>query len=409
MSKILGRDPELLSKEGPPRDSPNANATDQPSSPVVELNDEEFQDLKSQCLQSLNSVEGRMAFAILLNRQRNADHGLELGKIQFLELANLVELFCDSVEKHNPIDVKPAKLVMIMTQSLYVRKDSVADDPKFQEKILLQTPANNTTSTTTITSTDTLLRSSESQINEASSPPNVQDDNVENEKKEETSPNTGDKVEIQAVSSSSRSLLPKQDKIFLVDLIKHHHLWKSETFWKEAFCDSLKQELKKYPIMQRWHSTQEQMEADRRNREITFSQLAAITHNMKEFGMQDSTIINFLDSQDLNSDKKMMLKATLGIIDPAPLPQPTSIAKQTKSTPEIALTKEVDTHTQHLESEGNDSNEWDTDITVTATPTDNEKDQQFIHLPNNHPNSMEMLPTPNGGIFDVKSGSLEST
>ncbi|ETO10796.1 putative RTX-family protein-27, partial [Reticulomyxa filosa] len=111
------------------------------------------------------------------------------------------------------------------------------------------------------------------------------------------------------------SPLPKHGKLFLVDRIKDHPLWKSETFWKEAFCDSLNQEFKKYPKLEEWHSKQEQKEAERRNNEITFSQLAAITHNMKEFGMQNNTIVGFLDSQNISTDKKLMLKATLGMSD----------------------------------------------------------------------------------------------
>ncbi|ETO00891.1 hypothetical protein RFI_36549 [Reticulomyxa filosa] len=157
-----------------------------------------------------------------------------------------------------------------MTQSLYVRKRNILDDLTLEEK----------------------------------------NDTTNNETKENNGNNeTNGTLELQKNSS----LLPKQDKLFLVDRVKDHQLWKSEAFWKEAFGDSLQQEFKKYPMLQSWHSDTEHAEAHRRNQEIIFSQLAAITHNMKEFGMQNSTIVSFLDRQSLDPEKKKILKATLGI------------------------------------------------------------------------------------------------
>ncbi|ETO30391.1 hypothetical protein RFI_06729 [Reticulomyxa filosa] len=262
MSKILNRDLSLTRTSSiNTYDEHLTNDTD------IKWSDQDLQTLKEQCLQSFAESNGRMAFAILLNRLRNDDHGLELNKFEFFELANLVEHFCDNVEEHNPMDVKSTKLVMIMTQSLYIRKENILDELNSEEKDYFTTTS--------------------------------QDSNANSE----------------TVFTYVDSALPKHGKLFLVDRIKHHPLWKSEAFWRHAYSDSLTQELNKFPTLQRWHSREEHMEADRRNKEITFSQLAAITHNMKEFGMQNSTIIDFLESQNLSLDKKLMLKATLGIYD----------------------------------------------------------------------------------------------
>merc|ERR1712228_340091 len=75
-------------------------------------------------------------------------------------------------------------------------------------------------------------------------------------------------------------------KLFIVDRIKHHKIWKNDKFWKEAYCDSVQQQ-------------------------IIFSQLAAWTHNMKEFGTENAKIIKFLDSRGLKTESINVLKMTL--------------------------------------------------------------------------------------------------
>merc|ERR1711971_190993 len=103
----------------------------------------------------------------------------------------------------------------------------------------------------------------------------------------------------------------KNDKVFIVDKVKQHALWKNDKFWKEAYTDSVQQEILKYPPVKKWHSDQEQQEAGRREEQIIFSQLAAWTHNMKEFGTANEKIIKFLDSRGLKAESIAVLKMTL--------------------------------------------------------------------------------------------------
>ncbi|ETN98895.1 hypothetical protein RFI_38592, partial [Reticulomyxa filosa] len=51
-----------------------------PPQPQTKLTGQEFDAVKTQCLDSLNSREGRMAFAILLNRQRKCGSWFEIGE-----------------------------------------------------------------------------------------------------------------------------------------------------------------------------------------------------------------------------------------------------------------------------------------------------------------------------------------
>merc|ERR1711963_138618 len=57
-------------------------------------------------------------------------------------------------------------------------------------------------------------------------------------------------------------------KLFIADRIKQHLIWKNEKFWKEAYCDSVQQEIMKYPAVKKWHSEFEQQEAERREEQI---------------------------------------------------------------------------------------------------------------------------------------------
>ncbi|ETO18443.1 hypothetical protein RFI_18822, partial [Reticulomyxa filosa] len=115
------------------------------SSQLIQLTDQDFEKLKIQCLESLNSPEGRMAFAILLNRQRM------LIMVFFFLIFFVIDQntcllnwqgswksFATVCKKHQPIDVKPAKLVMIMTQSLYVRKENITNGLSSEEKLQTQ-------------------------------------------------------------------------------------------------------------------------------------------------------------------------------------------------------------------------------------------------------------------------------
>ena len=233
VGKILQRDIELEvgdKKDGKDKESSFA---------FIELTDDEYRSLRAKCVASLAHTHGRVAFSLIINRQRNTEYGLELQKAQFLGLVELIKLFLDEIARAEPLDIKPAKLVMIMSQSLYVKKRAALE----------------------------LLSAAE-----------------------------------QADAS---------DKLFVVDRVKEHAMWKADKFWKEAYCDSVQQEILKYPAVKKWHADQEQQEAERREEQIIFSQLAAWTHNMKEFGTSDAKILRFLDSRGLKAEQVEVLTATL--------------------------------------------------------------------------------------------------
>ena len=237
----------------------------------IQLTDDEYNQLRQKCLESLNTTHGRTAFSLIINRQRNTEYGLELQKDQFFGLVELIILFFDSIQKSQPLDIKPAKLVMIMSQSLYVKKLSVMD---------------------------LLTKEEKEEFTESK-----QDNN-----------NPQKKGHHQQQSSSA---FLKNNKLFIGDRIKNHAIWRNEKFWKEAYCDSVQQEILKYPAVKKWHSEQEQQEAERREEQIIFSQLAAWTHNMKEFGTDDQKILKFLDSRGLKAEQVAVLKMTLQLDEAA--------------------------------------------------------------------------------------------
>ena len=236
----------------------NADAKDD-SFAFIQLTDDEYSTLRQKCLESLSLSYGRTAFSLIINRQRNTEYGLELQRDQFFGLVDLIHCFFDSIQKSEPLDIKPAKLVMIMSQSLYVKKVSVMDNLDEQER--------------------------------------------------------RDLVDSENDNNGNSQFLPKKNKLFIVDRIKNHQIWKNDKFWKEAYCDSVQQEIMKYPAVKKWHSEPEQQEAERREEQIIFSQLAAWTHNMKEFGIENEKIIKFLDSRGLKAESVEVLKATLQLND----------------------------------------------------------------------------------------------
>eukprot|EP00484_Ammonia_sp_Unknown_P001339 CAMPEP_0197020542 /NCGR_PEP_ID=MMETSP1384-20130603/1356_1 /TAXON_ID=29189 /ORGANISM="Ammonia sp." /LENGTH=709 /DNA_ID=CAMNT_0042448193 /DNA_START=39 /DNA_END=2168 /DNA_ORIENTATION=+ len=245
----------------------------------IQLTDEEYKQLREKCLESLSTPYGRLAFALIINRQRNTEYGLELQKNQFLGLVELINLFFDAIQTSSPLDIKPAKLVMIMSQSLYVKKKSVIE----------------------------LLTKKELEEFEQSKLNDLPETNGSND--DENASGTLHQPQ------SSVSFLPKKNKLFIVDRIKNHEIWKMEKFWKEAYCDSVQQEILRYPVVKKWHSEQELQEAERREEQIIFSQLAAWTHNMKEFGTEEHKILTFLETRGLKGDQVAMLKATLQLTD----------------------------------------------------------------------------------------------
>jgi len=282
VGKILQREIELVSPqnsvpESPPsppslavdHDSKEPPAVQSTSSKedayaFIQLTDDEYATLRAKCIDSLSSSEGRAAFSLIINRQRNNEYGLELQPSQFVGLLELIHLFLDSVHKSHPLDIKPAKLVMIMSQSLYVRKENA-------HQLLEEEP---------------LPKEAESKTDaESGGPPSTR--------------------------PRASCAFSKNDKLFIVDRVKNHAIWKNDKFWKEAYCDSVQQEIAKYPPVKKWHSEEEQQEAGRREEQIIFSQLAAWTHNMKEFGTEEAKILKFLDSRGLKPEKVEMLKLTL--------------------------------------------------------------------------------------------------
>ena len=50
-------------------------------------------------------------------------------------MVELVDTFLNAVDRNEPVDVKAAKLVMIMTQSLYVRKELVLEKKDYNAEL----------------------------------------------------------------------------------------------------------------------------------------------------------------------------------------------------------------------------------------------------------------------------------
>ena len=85
VGRILQRDIELTpapSRAGSDDESnvENENKNDSQTnksrkSTFIELTDNEFKTLKAKCIKSLDTKSGRLAFALILNRQRNSEYG----------------------------------------------------------------------------------------------------------------------------------------------------------------------------------------------------------------------------------------------------------------------------------------------------------------------------------------------
>jgi len=278
------------SKDKLPPTSSSEIASDQSKEDAfafIQLTDDEYTTLRAKCIESLARSEGRVAFSLIINRQRNTEYGLELQMAQFTGLVELIHLFLDSVQKSHPLDIKPAKLVMIMSQSLYVKKANIDDDGGGGDA------ADEESKTDPVNEAD------------GGSGGNVEEEELD-----------GQDVQQMLRRKSTMNAFNKNDKLFVVDRVKNHAVWKNDKFWKEAYCDSVQQEILKYPPVKKWHSEHERQEAERREEQIIFSQLAAWTHNMKEFGTEEAKICRFLETRGLAADKVNMLKMTLNLQSP---------------------------------------------------------------------------------------------
>jgi len=87
---------------------------------------DEDQEFVNTCIEDFNSSTARLAFANAINRQRNYDHScLELSRNSFLALAEITRKLLDCVAE--TLDIKPGKLVMIMSQTLFCRAVEIVD------------------------------------------------------------------------------------------------------------------------------------------------------------------------------------------------------------------------------------------------------------------------------------------
>lgn len=86
----------------------------------------EDQKFINTCINDFDTPTARIAFANAINRQRNYDHScLELSRNSFLALAEVTRKLLDCVAK--TLDIKPGKLVMIMSQTLFCRAVDIVD------------------------------------------------------------------------------------------------------------------------------------------------------------------------------------------------------------------------------------------------------------------------------------------
>ena len=83
VGKILGRDIESSNTTDTLNDQNDSeqksdSIDNRPKSTFIELTDKEFESLKTKCIASLDTPAGRLAFALILNRQRNSEYGMYL-------------------------------------------------------------------------------------------------------------------------------------------------------------------------------------------------------------------------------------------------------------------------------------------------------------------------------------------
>jgi len=86
----------------------------------------EDQEFINTCIKDFKTSTARLAFANAINRQRNYDHScLEMSRNSFLALAEITRKLLDCVSE--TLDIKPGKLVMIMSQTLFCRAVEIVD------------------------------------------------------------------------------------------------------------------------------------------------------------------------------------------------------------------------------------------------------------------------------------------
>jgi hypothetical protein len=173
-----------------------------------------------------------VAFAAVLNQQRNTNAALHLTEEGFEALGALIVKFLD--EAHAAMHVRPAQLVMIMSQTFY-------RDPLPAERAAVEVAR--------------VAAAAASQL-----------------------------VDAAGESEEKRSGV-HGERVYLAQRIRAHPIWRDARFWEEAFFDSYSQEMSKHQRLQKWHSESEQREAEQRQKNILFAQLGAFAHNMTEFGM----------------------------------------------------------------------------------------------------------------------------
>eukprot|EP01006_Ploeotia_vitrea_P039719 TRINITY_DN66371_c15_g1_i1.p1 TRINITY_DN66371_c15_g1~~TRINITY_DN66371_c15_g1_i1.p1 ORF type:complete len:858 (+),score=444.64 TRINITY_DN66371_c15_g1_i1:374-2575(+) len=192
--------------------------------------------------------EGREAFAAVLRARRNVNSGLQLRRSVFRLVGEAILKFLDHAQES--MDVRPALLVMIMSQSFFhLGKSSRRRQRQMKRAMAAAAGA---------TSADSEVSNSETSESEA---------------------------EVSEVHG----------RVYLVQRIRGHPLWQMQRFWEEAFFDSLSVQLSENQRLEKWRSEAEQELAIKRQKNILFGQLGAFSHNMIMFNMDIETVRRFVE------------------------------------------------------------------------------------------------------------------
>jgi len=226
--------------------------------------------------------DGRLAWSSVLNRQRNTQGGLKLASRSSLEnLALVTRMFLD--EALESMHVRPAQLVMIMSQSFYVeqQQDETAADGGEKK--------------------------------------NGNGKSSENDEEESEVSPSSPASSISSSSSSPRShhasSTPPSQRTYLHQLLQSHPIWSELRFWEEAFFESMHEKINKTAAARthKWHSDAEQAESMHTRKQVCFSTLSTFAHNMHDFSMDPSVIVAFVEKlaslNELDEDQTEMLRS----------------------------------------------------------------------------------------------------
>jgi hypothetical protein len=111
-----------------------------------------------------------------------------------------------------------------------------------------------------------------------------------------------DMINIQVVSTLISSKVEPTNKQFLYMYLRDQPIWQSLRFWNAAFFDAVMAERMRRPAAKRGDGSQEKIDDQHYQENITFGQLATFTSNMRSFGLSKELCLEFLRKQSTIAD-----------------------------------------------------------------------------------------------------------